>query len=136
MRAFGLQASETSRVADVMAKSFSTSGLDLDKFTESMKLVAPIAKTAGISIETTTAFLGKMADVGISGSNAGTALRKIFGELGTEGSKLTNRLGFVVKNGDDAIRAFKQLSKEGVDLGAAQKLVGANAKKCFLSFSG
>ena len=52
---FGLGAEETQRVVDVMAKSFSTSALDIEKFKESMKNAAPAAKAVGISVEETTA---------------------------------------------------------------------------------
>jgi TP901 family phage tail tape measure protein len=43
------------RVTDVMAKSFSSSALDLDKFAMSMKYVAPVAAAAGISLEEASA---------------------------------------------------------------------------------
>ena len=58
-----------------MAKSFSSSGLDLEKFKESMKLVAPIARAANIDLETTTALLSSLADAGLNGSIAGTGLK-------------------------------------------------------------
>ena len=77
LRAFGLDVSETSRVTDTMAKSFSSSALDMDKFSNSMQYVAPIAKQVGFTIEGTTAMLGTLANAGISGSMAGTSLRKI-----------------------------------------------------------
>ena len=35
------------RITDVMASSFSSSALDLEKFKEAMKLVAPAAKATG-----------------------------------------------------------------------------------------
>ena len=55
LRGFGLNACETGRVTDIMAKSFSASALDMQKFSDSMKYVAPISKMAGVSIEGTTA---------------------------------------------------------------------------------
>ena len=86
LRAFGLDVSETSTVTDTMALSFSRSALDMDKFTNSMTYVAPIAKQVGFSVEETTAILGTLANAGIDGSMAGTSLRKIFLELGNENS--------------------------------------------------
>ena len=47
------------------------------------------AKIAGFEIEGTTAMLGQLANAGIYGSMAGTALRKIFLELSNESSKLS-----------------------------------------------
>src|SRR5699024_3347329 len=46
IQGFGLDASETNRVTDVMAKSFSSSALDLQKFSIAMSKVAPVAKNA------------------------------------------------------------------------------------------
>ena len=45
---------------------FGQSGLDLEKFKQSMKFVAPVAKAAGVSIEETTGFLATLADSGIT----------------------------------------------------------------------
>ena len=82
---FGLGAEDTQRVVDVMAKSFSTSALDMQKFSAAMANVAPIAKIAGFSIEKTTAILGTLVDSGLDASKAGTDLRNIFQSLAKEG---------------------------------------------------
>ncbi|MGI9269717.1 MAG: phage tail tape measure protein, partial [Porticoccus sp.] len=71
LRAFGLDVSETGTVTDAMAASFSSSALDMDKFSNSMQYVAPIAKQVGCSVQETTAILGTLANAGISGSMAG-----------------------------------------------------------------
>jgi TP901 family phage tail tape measure protein len=84
LRGFGLDAIETSRVTDVMAMSFNKSALDLSSFADSMKYVAPVAKVAGVSLEETTAMLAVLADRGIKGSQAGTSLRRILTDLGSE----------------------------------------------------
>lgn len=85
VRGFGLDASETQRVVDVMAKSFSSSALDINKFQTAMAIVAPVSKNAGASIEQTTAILGRIMDAGVDASTAGTALRNIFLELAKSG---------------------------------------------------
>lgn len=87
LRGFGLDTSETQRVVDVMAKSFTSSALDMEKFRESMKLVAPIAKTVKVPIEEASAALAVLADRGVSGSMAGTQLRRIMSELATKTGK-------------------------------------------------
>ena len=120
LRAFGLDVSEMSRVTDTMAASFTKSALDMEKFSNSMTYVAPIAKQVGVDIEMTTGILGTLANAGIEGSMAGTALRSIFLELGNEGSKLGKKLGFSVKSSDDLQKALKMLSKEG--LGSTEML--------------
>ena len=68
VRGFGLDASETQRVVDVMAVSFTSSAMDLEKWQTSMTKVAPIAKSAGFSIEDTAAMMSKLTDSGIEAS--------------------------------------------------------------------
>jgi len=115
---FGLGAEETQRVVDVMAKSFSTSALDMEKFKESMKTAAPAAAAVGISVEETTALLGTMANAGISGSRAGNNLAKSFIEL--------NRKGLTLNEAFDKVNSSSNKLKTAVDL------VGVNASKAFL----
>ena len=131
LRAFGLDVSETSRVTDTMAASFSRSALDMEKFSFSMQYVAPIAKQVGLDVESTTAMLGTLANAGIDGSMAGTALRKIFLELGNETSKLGKKIGFPVKSTADLEKAFKQLREQGLDTAAMKELVGQRAVSAF-----
>ena len=131
LRGFGLDASETGRVTDVMAKSFSSSALDMQKFTDSMKYVAPVAKLAGFGIEGTTAIMGQLANAGIDGSMAGTSLRKIFLELSNESSKLSKRLGGSVSSVDELIPALQRLNAEGVTTAEMKDLVGQRAISAF-----
>ncbi|MBT4837920.1 MAG: phage tail tape measure protein [Methylococcales bacterium] len=88
LRGFELSASEMQRVTDVMALSFSSSALDLEKFKTAMATVAPVAKNAGMSLEQTTAMLGVLVNRGVDASTAGTALRNIFLTLAKDGITL------------------------------------------------
>lgn len=133
LRAFGLEATETRRVVDVMAGSFVRSGLDLEKFRESIKLVAPIARATGIDIETTTAALSKLADAGLSGSLAGTALRNLLSEMADPTSKLSEFLGYTVDNSEELIVAFTDLRNRGVDLAQAVQMVDVRARPAFFT---
>lgn len=111
VRGFGLRASETQRVVDVMAASFNKTALGLDNFTESMKYVAPIASAAGATIEETTALLGVLADAGIRGSTAGTSLRKIFTDLSKDGRPLRDRLAELASKGITLNDAFDEVGR-------------------------
>ena len=133
LRAFGLEATEAGNVASTMALSFVKSGLDLEKFKESMKLVAPIARVANIDLETTTALLGELANNGLAGSRAGIGLKNIISKLANENSKLSKELGFTVKNSDDLIEAFKLLKTSNIDLTEATELTDERSKAAFLT---
>ena len=114
LRAFGLDAAETGRVTDVMAKSFATSSLDMESFAEAMKTAAPIAKATGVSMEETSAMLRALANNGIKGSIAGTALKKILSELHQEGKPMR--------------QTFRELASQNINLAEANDLVGERAK--------
>lgn len=111
VRGFGLEARETQRIVDVMAASFNKTALGLDNFTESMKYVAPIAAAANVSVEETTALLGVLADAGIRGSSAGTALRKIFGDLSKDGRPVAERLDELGKKGITLKDSFDEVGR-------------------------
>jgi len=121
LRGFGLDVSETGRVTDVMAASFSNSSMDMESFAEGMKMVAPIAKSAGISLEETTAMMSLLANAGIKGSMAGTSLRRIISDLGATGG--------------DVQGAIKKLSTEGLSLADAKDEVGRSAQQALLILS-
>ena len=138
LRAFGLEATEMTRVVDVMTGSFVRSGLDLEKFRESMKLVAPIANATGVDIESATAALSKLADAGLSGSLAGTATRNLLSSLSDPTEKLTKRLGELnptladgIKTSEDFVLALKTLGDANIGLAEANELVDVRAKTAF-----
>ena len=121
LRAFGLDADQMLRVTDVMAKSFSSSALDLDRFSESMKYVAPVAASAGISIEEASAMLAVLANSGVKGSQAGTSLRRIISDLGSTSGGTT--------------KAIEKLAKQGLNLADAKDEVGRTAQSALLILS-
>ena len=122
LRAFGLDASQTGMLTDVMAKSFTSSAMDMETFAESMKFVAPVAKAAGMSVQETSAMLAVLANAGIKGSQAGTALRRIISEIGATG-KTTGE-------------ALKDLASKGLDLADAKDEVGRSAQSALLVLAG
>jgi TP901 family phage tail tape measure protein len=140
LRAFGLEATEMGRVTDVMTGSFVRSGLDLEKFRESMKLVAPIAKATGVELEVVTASLSKLADTGISGSLAGTAMRNLLSSMADPSEKLTQLLGKLdstlkggIKTSEDFSRALVVLKESNIDLEHAVGMVDVRARSAFFT---
>tara|TARA_R110002020_G_scaffold358437_4_gene570734 strand:+ start:12040 stop:16782 length:4743 start_codon:yes stop_codon:yes gene_type:complete len=133
LRAFGYDAIQTQRIAETMASSFTNSALNLERFTESMKFAAPVAASVGFTVEETTTMLMKLADAGLHGSIAGNALKKIFLEIGTSGSKLSKKLGGPVMGIEQMSEALNILSEEGFSAGDASELLGQRAAPAFLA---
>jgi hypothetical protein len=117
LRGFGLDASETQRVVDVMAKSFSSSSLDMEKFATAMSSVAPVAKTAGLSVEKTTALLGTLTDRGLDASTAGTGLRNIFLELSKRGLSFEEAMLQINSATDKNAASLDLFGKRGATVG-------------------
>jgi len=123
VRWFALDSSETQRVVVVMAVSFTSSALDIEKFQTSMTKVAPIASAAGISIETTTAIMGTLTDAGIEASIAGTSLRNIFLKMADPASDLSHHLGFTVNSTEELEKALVTLNGESLSNAQMMELV-------------
>ena len=85
IRQFGLDAKDAGMVVDVMAQSFGSSALDIDKFSTAMASAGPCTASAGVSLQRTTALIGVLADRGLDASTAGTSLRNMFLTLSKEG---------------------------------------------------
>ena len=131
IRGFGLDASEATRVADVMASAFTSSALDIEKFQTSMTKVAPIAKMAGFEIEGTTAILASLTDAGIEASIAGTSLRNILLRLADPTSKLSKRLGGSVSSVDELLPRLKEMKDSGI---ALSDVLGITDKRTAAAF--
>ena len=82
LNAFGLSTIETQGLMDVMAKSFSSSALDMAKFSSGISNAAAAAKVMGVSVEETVSAMSILNNAGIDAGKVGTDLRKIFTEVG------------------------------------------------------
>ena len=81
LTAFGLQASDSSHFADVLAKAASNSNTNVGMMGATFKYVAPIAGSMKYRIEDTAVAIGLMANAGIKGEQAGTSLRAMLTRL-------------------------------------------------------
>ena len=117
LRGFGLDVTETQRLVDVMAKSFSSSSLDIDKFSSAMSNVAPAASAIGLTVEETTALLGSLTDAGIDASSAGTGLRNMFLNAKAEGITFDEALDQIANSSDQLGTSFDLFKKKGSTLG-------------------
>ncbi len=81
MRIFGIEAGKMSSVADVLTATANGSAQTLTDLFEALKMAGPQAKAAGENITDTSAAIGVLANLGIKGSLAGTALRKSFSQF-------------------------------------------------------
>ncbi|WP_038909973.1 phage tail tape measure protein [Dickeya dadantii] len=78
---FNLDASQMDRVSDVLTGAFTRTNTDLFSLGETMKYAGPVAAKLGISLEDAAAMAGMLANNGIRGSDAGTAMRASLSRL-------------------------------------------------------
>lgn len=126
LRAFNLDASEMERVVDVLTFTTNNSTQVLTELGEAMKFVAPIAVATGDSIEATAAAIGILADNGIVGTRAGTALARAYKNLTKEAKQ--NALRKIGVQAADASNNLRPIADIIVDIGNATKNMGSAAR--------
>ena len=146
LTAFGLSAQDSSHFADILAAASSNANTNVSMMGETFKYCAPIAGALGFSAEDTAEAIGLMANAGIKGSQAGTALRTIMNNLSGDVKVCGSAIGEVTiatTNADGSMRdlsdiladcrtAFAGLT-ESEKAQAAESLVGKNAMSGFLA---
>jgi TP901 family phage tail tape measure protein len=131
-----MEAAETGRVSDVLAKAATSSNVSVGMLGETFKFVAPVAAQAGVGLEDVAAAAGLLGDAGIQGSEAGTALRSVLLRLAappTEAAKALERLGVSTKDASGNMRPFGEIladvdhSMKDLNLGSAEQIEIQNA---------
>tara|TARA_Y100001954_G_scaffold237898_1_gene303253 strand:- start:58681 stop:60729 length:2049 start_codon:yes stop_codon:yes gene_type:complete len=129
LSAFSLNAKDMGRVSDTLAATFTTSNTSLEMLGETMKYVAPVAESAGVSLESTAAMAGLLGNVGIKSSQAGTALRAMLNGLAAPSSEAAKAIDKLeVKTMDsignlrDPIAILGDLARATENMGSAQKM--------------
>jgi len=79
--AFGLAADQAGNVADSLSLTTALTNTNFTQLGEAMKFAAPVAKQAGISMSETATAMGVLANAGVKGSLAGTAMKNALNKL-------------------------------------------------------
>lgn len=117
---FGLEASQAGRVADVLANTANAAAGEITDMALALKYVGPVAKSMSISIEDTAAAVGLLANNGIRGENAGTALRGILASLAAPSKEAAGALKTLGIQAFDSQGKFVGLRKVTDDLAKAK----------------
>lgn len=112
LKQFGLQATDMGRVGDVLAGTFTRSSTNLRALGETMKYAGPVASALGISLEEASAMAGVLANNGLRGSDAGTAMRASLTRLSAPtgaAAKALKELGVSVADSRGKLRPVEQI---------------------------
>jgi len=134
LRAFGLDASESGRVASVLGVATTKTALDFGKLNTAMATIAPVANSFGFSVEETTALLGQLSNAGFDASSSATATRNIILNLADSNGDLAKALGRPIKSTADLAAGFNELEAQGIDLAEALELTDKRSVAAFQTF--
>lgn len=115
LTAFGLKAEDSGHFVDVLAKTAASSNTTVTMLGEAFKYAAPLAGAMGYSVEDVAVAMGLMANQGIKGSQAGTAMRTMFTKLAGDITLTSDAFGKVTISSANADGSMKPLS-ESLDI--------------------
>ena len=130
IRQFSLGAEDATRVADVLTKAANATFNSVESLGEALKYAGPVAAELGLSLEDTVAILGTLGNVGIQGSEAGTALRRLGVISAATGEKL--KAIFNINNIDATgelkplVQIMDEIGKSIENLPTAEKVTKMN----------
>lgn len=104
---FTLSAGEMDRVSDVLTAAFTRTNTDLRSLGDTMKYAGPVASKLGISLEEAAGMAGILANNGLRGSDAGTAMRASLARLASPtagAAKALKQLGVSVSDARGKMR--------------------------------
>lgn len=146
LNGFQLEASEASRIADILAKTANISAASMDDMAYALKYVGPVANSLGISLEQVSAAIGIMIDAGLDGSSAGTSLRQALLSLNNPAkaqAEIMKEMGFSMQDSNGKAKSlsvmFADLTEATKDMTEAEKvatiakLVGTEASSGMIS---
>lgn len=115
LTAFGMTAQDAGKYSDALAYAMSHANVNMDTLGESLKYIAPVAESAGVSMEDAVAMTMMLGDAGIKGSQAGTTLRTVMLNLTGANEKATQTLkdlGVEVFDSQGKTRKFSDIIRD------------------------
>lgn len=112
LTAFGMQASESGHFADVLAQVSASANTNVGLLGETFKYVAPLCGTMGYSAEDASIAIGLMANSGIKGSQAGTALKTAIANMAAPTKAMAAQmaaLGIEITNSDGSSKSLMEV---------------------------
>lgn len=117
-RAFNLEISQTTRVADVLAQAANQSSVDVKDLAESFKYIAPVAAASNQSMEDMSGILAILGNQMIKGEQAGTSMRASILKLqapSKEAAAALRTVGLDIADASGKMRPFGDIIKDLAD---------------------
>lgn len=115
LRTYNLTSLDSIRVANLFAAAQVNSLASLDKLAFSLRQVGPVAAAMGMDIETTTALLAELYNVGLRGEQAGTVLRNVMVrmvDMPASAKAVFKKYGIITRTATGELREFSDVLKD------------------------
>lgn len=142
MGAFRLEAGETDQAVSALAGAANASSADVSDITQALAQAGTEAKSAGLTVQETTAFLAAFSNAGIQGSDAGTSLRTMLTRLVPQTKEQADamaalNLSFTDSNGEfvSAVEIADRMQRSFAGMSAEERtaalttIFGADARR-------
>lgn len=122
MTAYNIVPEKMRNAADVMVNTFTMSNTTLTEIAEAYKYSASLLSAADVPFEHSAAAIGILGNAGIKGSQAGTTLRTIMGNIANPTKKqfaAWKKVGVTPGKGNDRkdlIEIFNELGQKNIDI--------------------
>jgi TP901 family phage tail tape measure protein len=130
IRQFNMEASQAPRVADALTAAANKSFNSVESLGEALKYAGPVAADANMSLEETLAILGTLGNVGIQGSSAGNALKRLLTLSAAESEKFQKVFGVATKdaagNARPLVDVLGEVAQATKDLGSSDRAAKFN----------
>ncbi len=112
MHTFGMTVSDIGHIGDVFSKAAAISATSVKEMMEAMKQASSVSNMFGVSLEETAAALATLANRGIEGSAAGTAIRNMVKELASpateKAANAMRQFGIEIFKADGSAKTFTE----------------------------
>ena len=125
IRQFSMEAGDAARVADGLTAAANKSFNTVESLGEALAYAGPVAADANMSLEETLAILGTLGNMGIQGSSAGNAMRRLLTISAAESEKFKTVFGVTTKDAKGNARSLVDILGEVAaateNMGTAEK---------------
>jgi TP901 family phage tail tape measure protein len=122
---FGLGAGDAVRVADALTVAANNSFNSVESLSKALEYAGPVAQDMGMDFEETLAILGGLGNVGIQGTSAGNALKRLSVISGAEADSMKKLFGVDFKDAAGNARplavVLDEVNASVSDLGTADR---------------
>lgn len=115
LTAMGYAAGDAGKLADVMAAASANANTNVSMMGQTFQYAAPILGALKYNMEDAAVAIGLMANAGIKGEKAGTALRSVLTRLSAppaECAKAMDKLGISIQNADGTMKPLNTVIED------------------------